>query len=193
MYLVEGSNIPSVELSKPSLVQRVRTMRNKRVDSQSTPSPQLVHPILVRGNDSDKDLNVNQQLPLSLPPPPSSSDRMSTHLSLVHCPICDKSIRGYQVFMNHVLSHPFNNEMEIDIVQGSNNLCESLPTPSESVQHPRTMLMSPPPSSYDAHLIRGNDDGKIVLTNLKLPTPPPLSYHTSSMRVNIYDRDVNKN
>jgi len=118
---------------------------------------------------------------------------MSAHLSLVHCPICDKSIRGYQVFMNHVLSHPFNNEMEIDIVQGSNNLSEPLPTPSESIQHPRTLLMSPPPSSYEAHLIRGNDGGKTVHTNLKLPPPPPPSYHASSMRGNIYGRDVSIN
>lgn len=117
---------------------------------------------------------------------------MSTHMSLVHCPKCDKSNHGYQVLMDHVLSHPFNNEMEMNIVQGSNNLSELLPIPSESVQHPRIMLMSPPPSSYDDHLIRGNDDGKIVHANLKLPPPPP-SYHASSMRGNIYGRDVNKN
>lgn len=75
MYVVEGSNIPSVELTKPSSVKHVRTKRSKRVDLQSTPSPLLVHPSFVRGNDSDKDLHVNQQLPLSLPPPPSSLDR----------------------------------------------------------------------------------------------------------------------
>ncbi|KAK6777755.1 hypothetical protein RDI58_024473 [Solanum bulbocastanum] len=95
--------------------------------------------------------------------------------------------------MNHVLSHSFDNEIEIDIVQGSNSLSEPLPTPSELVHHARNTLMSPPSSSYGVRFIRGNDDGKVVVTNIQLPKPPLPLYHASSIRGNIYGKDVNPN
>lgn len=53
------------------------------------------------------------------------------------------------------------------------------------------MLMSTSTSSDGAHLIRGNDDDKVMHQNLQLPTPP--SYRVGSIRRNNYDRDVKKN
>ena len=113
---------------------------------------------------------------------------MSTNLSLVHCPICDKSFRGYQVFMDHVLYHPLDDEIEINTVQGSKSHRELLQTPSKLVQHSTTMLMSTPTSSYGAHLIRGNDDAKVMHKKLQLPTPP--SYRAGSIRRNIDDTEL---
>ncbi|MCE3049982.1 hypothetical protein HAX54_046240 [Datura stramonium] len=47
----------------------------------------------------------------------------------------------------------------------------------------------PPPSSYDACLIRGNNDGRGVHTIQQL-SPPPSPYYASSIRGNDDDRDV---
>uniref|UniRef100_M1DXP4 C2H2-type domain-containing protein n=2 Tax=Solanum tuberosum TaxID=4113 RepID=M1DXP4_SOLTU len=120
--------------------------------------------------------------------------RMSTHLELIECPICRGTVRGYQELMIHVNSHS-DDEMEVDVVEGSNNLSEPLPRSSESVQHESLLLptsMAPPPSfSYNAHFIRGNDDDRGVHTNQQLLSLS--SYGTSSIRVSNEGGDVNTN
>ncbi|KAK4715979.1 hypothetical protein R3W88_014317 [Solanum pinnatisectum] len=63
---------------------------------------------------------------------------MSTQLELIECPICRGIVHGYQEFMIHVNSHS-DDEMEVDVVEGSNNLSKLLPRPSESVQHVRIL------------------------------------------------------
>ncbi|KAK6789207.1 hypothetical protein RDI58_013006 [Solanum bulbocastanum] len=119
---------------------------------------------------------------------------MSTHLELIECPICKGTIHGYQEFMIHVNSHS-DDEMEVDVVEGSNNLSEPLPRPSESVQHESLLLptlMAPPPSfSYNARFIRGNNDDRGVHTNQQLLSLS--SYGTGSIRVSNEGKDVNTN
>ncbi|KAG5604836.1 hypothetical protein H5410_026328 [Solanum commersonii] len=73
-----------------------------------------------KGNGDDTNVHVNQQLSLLLLPSPFSSDRMLTLPSLVHCPLCE-SVYGYQKFMNHLLSHPINYQMEKNVVEYSNS------------------------------------------------------------------------
>ncbi|KAG5586492.1 hypothetical protein H5410_046926 [Solanum commersonii] len=50
------------------------------------------------------------------------------------------------------------------------------------------MAPLPPPSSYDTHFIRDNDDDKGVHTNQQLP--PPSSYSASSIRVRENDATI---
>ncbi|KAG5586493.1 hypothetical protein H5410_046927 [Solanum commersonii] len=96
---------------------------------------------------------------------------MSTHLERIKGLLCGGIVHGYQEFMIYIQSHPID-EMEIDIVEGSNNLSEPLPRPSESVQHVRILrnkranLQSPSPSSsFHPRWVRGNNSDTNVLVN----------------------------
>ncbi|KAK4344873.1 hypothetical protein RND71_035049 [Anisodus tanguticus] len=146
-------------------------------------------------------------------------ERLSTRPSLLHCPLCDQIISGYQELMNHVQSHP-HQPNEITDEEYSRRLSVPLPRPSESVQHVRIIRnrsvksQSPsPPSPFRTRRVRGNDSDKIVHVNQhplhrhhrhhphimstrleQLPPPSPsLSYRVSLVRGNDDGRGVHTN
>lgn len=63
---------------------------------------------------------------------------MSTPLEVIECPLSGRSICSYQELMIRVQFGPID-EMEVDIVEGSKNLSETLPKPSKSVQYVRSL------------------------------------------------------
>ncbi|KAF3618490.1 hypothetical protein FXO38_23930 [Capsicum annuum] len=204
IHVAEGSNTRSVPLSKPSeLVEHVKTMRNKRANAQSPSPPSSFRPHWVRDNVSDTNVYVNQQLS-GLPPPSFSSDRMSTYPSLLHPPFHPEIVHAYQEFINHVQSHPIDQEIDA-IVGGSNNISKPLPKLSDVIQHVQTMinkranLQSPPPpptpippSSYHPRWVRDNisDRNMHVNQQLLLPPPPPSLYRHCPIRGNADCMDV---
>ncbi|MCE0480997.1 hypothetical protein HAX54_038318 [Datura stramonium] len=295
MYDAEGSSKLSVPLPESSeSVQHARNMRNKRARTQSPPPPPppSFRPRWVRGNDCDKIVHLNQQLPPSPPPPPSSyracsighnwdgrgvhtnqhiqapspyrpaspggndsgggvhanqrqqmlqstrtyvrgsnsipinlnemtsefatphikeidfpildrSDpsQMSTHPSVLDCPLCHQIVHNYEELMIRVQSHPIDDENEIYDAEGLSKLSVPLHKSSESVQHAKTMrnkrarTQSPPPS-FRPRWVRGNDCDKIVHLNQQLspsPPPPPPSYHACSIAHNWDGRGVHTN
>ncbi|KAJ8534754.1 hypothetical protein K7X08_016482 [Anisodus acutangulus] len=123
---------------------------------------------------------------------------MSTPPSLLHCPLCDQIISGYQEFMNHVQSHP-HQPNEITDEECSRRLSVPLPRP---VQHVRTMRnrrvksqLPPPLPSFRTRRVRGNDSDKIVHVNQQplLSPSSPSSYHVHSARGNDYGSGVHTN
>ncbi|PHT38855.1 hypothetical protein CQW23_22428 [Capsicum baccatum] len=178
-------------------------MRNKRANAQSPSPPSSFRPHWVRDNGSDTNVYVNQQLS-RLPPSSFSSDRMSTYPSLLHPPFHPEVFHAYQEFINHVQSHPIDQEIDA-IVGGSNNISKPLPKLSDVIQHVQTMinkranLQSPPPpptpippSSYHPRWVRDNisDRNMHVNQQLLLPSPPPSLYRPCPVRGNADCMDV---
>ncbi|KAK4341676.1 hypothetical protein RND71_040177 [Anisodus tanguticus] len=122
IYGVEGSRRLSAPLSRPAEPMRhVRTRRNKRAKSQSPSPPPSFRSRWVRSNDSDKNVDVNQQLP------PLPSYRI-------------RSIRGNDncrdVHTNQQLS-PLPPSYRVSLVRGN-----------EDKRGVHTNQQLPPPSSY---------------------------------------------
>ncbi|KAK4364312.1 hypothetical protein RND71_015670 [Anisodus tanguticus] len=115
--------------------------------------------------------------------------KISMPMWLLHCPICDQIVRGFQNFMHHVQSHPIDEEEETYIVEGSSRRNVPLPRPSESVQHVRTIRdkrgksqSSPLPPLFRPPSFRGISSDN-VNKQLPPPLPPsPPSYLARSLR-----------
>ncbi|KAG5586496.1 hypothetical protein H5410_046930 [Solanum commersonii] len=152
--------------------QLVRTMRNKRPKSQS--------PRHHQGNDSGKNMRVNQQLsPMSLPPPPSSHPARSVR----------RKEDGRGEHTNQQLLAPPPPSYHAYSVKGINDgkgvhTNHQIPPPPQAYRPPslkenaygrgvqaNQQLLPPPPPSYRANSIRGNNDGRGVHTNQHIPPP----------------------